>query len=204
MQDVDSEECVFEEIIVRDFFSVFKSYPYSNERWMVGMSKDGLSHCVTCLGPLEKHQELHSLAQVVPSSPKNVWYSFEFVIFYDLWKCIHRIHRYCSTAHFPATDGKISCFSLRWNQRASYYSCHLVTDSERRIPNFPARSRDWLIAMAILLEAGMVIASFACNSTEAKQTQFTKNVNYRRKLLQESILGINIYKAKYTTRAETV
>lgn len=65
--DVDCEECIFEEIVVRDFFSVFKSYAYSNERWMVGVTNQGLSHCITCIGPLEKHRELHSLTQVVPS-----------------------------------------------------------------------------------------------------------------------------------------
>ena len=71
-QDVDSEECVFEEIVVRDFYSVFKSYPYSNERWMVGVSKDGHFHCITCLRPLEKYRELHSLTQVVAPSLKNL------------------------------------------------------------------------------------------------------------------------------------
>lgn len=68
-QDADSEECVFEEVMVRDFYSAYKSYAYSNEHWTVAVSdKDGKAYTASCQGPLDSELQAHLLPEMVPES----------------------------------------------------------------------------------------------------------------------------------------
>ncbi|XP_078370640.1 uncharacterized protein LOC144654380 isoform X2 [Oculina patagonica] len=67
--DADSEECVFEEVMVKDFYSAYKSYAYSNEHWTVAISdKDGRAYSARCQGLLDSDLQAHSLPEMVPDS----------------------------------------------------------------------------------------------------------------------------------------
>lgn len=67
--DADSEECVFKEVMVRDFYSAYKSYAYSNEHWTVAVSdKDGQAFTACCQGPLDSDLQSHLLPEMVPDS----------------------------------------------------------------------------------------------------------------------------------------
>jgi len=71
-QDADSEECVFEEAMVKDFFSAYKSYAYSNEHWTVAISdEDGRAYSARCQGPLDSDLHAHSLPEMVPDSDSS-------------------------------------------------------------------------------------------------------------------------------------
>ena len=68
-QDADSEECVFEEIMVRDFYSAYKSYAYPNKYWTVSISdEDGQASTACCQGPLDSYHQAHLLPEMVPES----------------------------------------------------------------------------------------------------------------------------------------
>lgn len=68
-QDADSEECVFEEVVVKDFYSAYKSYAYSNEHWTVAISdEDGRAYSARCQGLLDSDLQAHSLPEMVPDS----------------------------------------------------------------------------------------------------------------------------------------
>ncbi|XP_020613682.1 uncharacterized protein LOC110051924 [Orbicella faveolata] len=70
--DADSEECVFEEAMVKDFFSAYKSYAYSNEHWTVAISdEDGRAYSARCQGPLDSDLHAHSLPEMVPDSDSS-------------------------------------------------------------------------------------------------------------------------------------
>lgn len=71
-QDADSEECVFEEVMVKDFYSVYKSYAYSNEHWTVAISdEDGRAYSARCQGLLDSDLHAHSLPEMVPDSDSS-------------------------------------------------------------------------------------------------------------------------------------
>lgn len=67
--DADSEECVFEEVMVKDFYSAYKSYAYSNEHWTVAINdKDGRAYSARCQGLIDSDLEAHSLPEMMPDS----------------------------------------------------------------------------------------------------------------------------------------
>ncbi|XP_068703350.1 uncharacterized protein [Montipora foliosa] len=67
--DADSEECVFEDVMVRDFYSAYKSYLYSNQHWTVAISDDdGKAFTACCQGPLDSDLQAHLLPEMVPES----------------------------------------------------------------------------------------------------------------------------------------
>ena len=71
-QDADSEECVFEEVVVKDFYSAYKSYAYSNEHWTVAISdEDGRAYSARCQGLLDSDLEAHSLPEMMPDSDSS-------------------------------------------------------------------------------------------------------------------------------------
>ena len=71
-QDADSEECVFEEAMVKDFYSAYKSYAYSNEHWTVAISdEDGRAYSARCQGLLDSDLHAHSLPEMVPDSDSS-------------------------------------------------------------------------------------------------------------------------------------
>ena len=56
-------------MVVKDFYSVFKSYAYANEHWTVAISNEGgNAYTARCQGPLDSHLETHSLPEMVPDS----------------------------------------------------------------------------------------------------------------------------------------
>ncbi|XP_028401508.1 fibroblast growth factor 1-like [Dendronephthya gigantea] len=66
--DVDSEECVFEEAVIENFFSIYRSCRYSSERWLVSLDTKG-NALTSWLGNspcLESRS--HFLAQIVSSA----------------------------------------------------------------------------------------------------------------------------------------
>lgn len=68
LQDVDSEECVFEEAIIENFFSIYRSCRYSSEKWLVSLDTKG-NALTSWLGNspcLESRS--HFLAQIVGSA----------------------------------------------------------------------------------------------------------------------------------------
>lgn len=67
--DADSEECVFEEVMVRDFYSAYKSYAYSNQHWTVAIGDhDGKAFTACCQGPLDSDLQAHLLPEMVLES----------------------------------------------------------------------------------------------------------------------------------------
>ena len=69
VQDADSEECVFEEVMVRDFYSAYKSYAYSNQHWTVAIGDhDGKAFTACCQGPLDSDLQAHLLPEMVLES----------------------------------------------------------------------------------------------------------------------------------------
>lgn len=53
--------------MVKDFYSAYKSYAYSNEHWTVAISdKDGRAYSARCQGLLDSDLEAHSLPEMMP------------------------------------------------------------------------------------------------------------------------------------------
>jgi len=60
---------VFEEVMVKDFYSAYKSYAYSNEHWTVAVREDdGNAYTASCQGPLDSDLQAHLLPEMVPES----------------------------------------------------------------------------------------------------------------------------------------
>ena len=55
--------------MVKDFYSAYKSYAYSNEDWTVAVSDaDGKAYTACCQGPLDSDLQAHLLPEMVPES----------------------------------------------------------------------------------------------------------------------------------------
>lgn len=55
--------------MVRDFYSAYKSYAYSNEHWTVAVNDaDGKAYTASYQGPLDSELQAHLLPEVVPES----------------------------------------------------------------------------------------------------------------------------------------
>lgn len=55
--------------MVRDFYSAYKSYAYSNEHWTVAVNdEDGKAYTASYQGPLDSELQAHLLPEVVPES----------------------------------------------------------------------------------------------------------------------------------------
>ena len=53
--------------MVRDFYSAYKSYAYSNQHWTVAIGDDdGKAFTACCQGPLDSDLQAHLLPEMVP------------------------------------------------------------------------------------------------------------------------------------------
>lgn len=58
--------------MVKDFYSAYKSYAYSNEHWTVAISdEDGRAYSARCQGLLDLDLHAHSLPEMVPDSDSS-------------------------------------------------------------------------------------------------------------------------------------